>query len=71
MIAICPARENRRAFTRWARDHGCRMTSATEYGVRDQLIPDIPEELLQGATLDGYRYTPSERRRREPVPTHT
>lgn len=47
------------------------MTSNSEYGVRDQLIPTIPEDLLQGASLDGYPYVTSERHRREPVSTHT
>lgn len=35
------------------------MRSASEFQVRDQLIPEIPEDLLQGAKLDGQMYVPA------------
>lgn len=60
MIGIKPAPCHRQSFAKWARDRGCAMRSSTEFQVRDQLIPEIPEELLEGSLLDGQVYVPAD-----------
>ncbi|MFI6290029.1 hypothetical protein ACIBEJ_00500 [Nonomuraea sp. NPDC050790] len=58
MIRIWPRPDLRRAFAEWAVAQRPKVptVSPSEFGVPDELVPAIPELLLQGARLDGQPY---------------
>ncbi|MFI7467437.1 hypothetical protein [Nonomuraea sp. NPDC049646] len=55
IIRVRPAPELRRDFAAWAVDQQpkLRTVSEAEFGVPDDLLPDIPGHLLHGALIDG------------------
>lgn len=58
-IHIEPAREHRPAFAAWglSLDKPLQTASATGWDVPLDLYPSVPTELLDGAYVDGYRFT--------------
>jgi hypothetical protein len=62
LLTVQPAGPVRRAFARWAvaQTPKLRTVSAEAFGVPPHLFAEIPEALLQGATVNGYPYEPAE-----------
>ncbi|MFF3665462.1 hypothetical protein [Microtetraspora malaysiensis] len=58
MIKVRPAPAVRRAFAQWGRQHRIRTVSQSTFGVPADLFPQVPEELLAGAVIDGQPYIP-------------
>ena len=57
-VTVEPAYALRPAFAMWclAQDPQIMTSSATGFDVPTDLYPTIPEELLYGAYVDGFRY---------------
>jgi hypothetical protein len=53
VIEVMPAAGQRRPFAQWGAPLGVRTASASAFAVPADLFPEIPEELLAGALVDG------------------
>jgi len=56
MIRVTPDGSKRREFARWAVRHRVNTVTSVTFGVPDDLFPEIPDELLVGARVDGQPY---------------
>jgi hypothetical protein len=57
-VDVVPADSKRAAFASWAisQDPPLYTTGHASFGVPPKLLPDVPEELLSGALIDGHPY---------------
>ncbi len=56
MIRVTPDGSKRREFARWAVRHRVNTVTSVTFSVPDDLFPEIPDELLVGARVDGQPY---------------
>lgn len=56
MIRVTPDGSKRREFARWAVRHRVNTVTSVTFGVPDDLFPEIPDELLVRAKVDGQPY---------------
>ncbi len=59
-VLVEPADEHRQGFARWCLAQNPRIMTASTTGseVPVSLFPSIPDELLQGAYIDGHMFRP-------------
>jgi hypothetical protein len=55
---VKPTDENRRSFGRWAVAHAVRSAPQNAFHVPDELLGEVPEELILGAKVNGIVYFP-------------